>query len=72
MSVALGSAESPVPQAPRMLFEHGFAQANEREWDLSADGTRFLLLERTDSERPATQIHIVTNWVEELRRRLGR
>jgi Tol biopolymer transport system component len=69
MAVDLGTGSIPDPAPPRVLFEHGFVQTNEREWDLSPDGKRLLLLERSDEERPATQLHVVVGWLDELKRR---
>ncbi len=69
MAVDLGSVSNPVPQPPRLLFAHGFPQANAGEWDISARDKRLLLLDRTDAERPATEIRVVMNWAQELTQR---
>jgi serine/threonine-protein kinase len=58
---------------PRVLFE---AKASEygsstpvRGWDMSADGQRFLLLRNVVStDKPVTEMHVVLNWTEELKR----
>jgi hypothetical protein len=42
-----------------------------RGWDATPDGQRLLLLRREESkDKPVTQIHIVLNWTEELKRRV--
>jgi hypothetical protein len=40
-----------------------------RSWDASADGERFLLVKRPP-ERAPRRIVVVTNWLEQLRRRM--
>jgi len=54
---------------PKVLFEGrftriGWATAN---YDLSPDGKRFLMIKGEDTA-PPTQIHLVVNWADELRR----
>jgi Tol biopolymer transport system component len=58
---------------PRQLFEGhylsnplGFARPN---YDVSADGQRFLMIKSVEQEQAApTQINVVLNWTEELKR----
>jgi Tol biopolymer transport system component len=58
---------------PRQLFEGsyvlaggGYARAN---YDVSPDGQRFLMLKRVDQKSaPLTQINVVLNWSDELKR----
>jgi hypothetical protein len=58
---------------PRMLFEgpclpSPLAPPN---YDVSRDGQRFLMLKSAEQEQGApTQISIVLNWFEELKRRV--
>jgi hypothetical protein len=39
-------------------------------WDLSADGQRFLLLKQTETSAVDDELRVVTNWFEELKRRV--
>lgn len=40
-----------------------------RGWDVSADGQRFLLLRNVEStDKPVTEMHVVLNRAEELKR----
>jgi serine/threonine protein kinase/Tol biopolymer transport system component len=57
---------------PRTLFEAEYvaSPASLPNYDVSADGQRFLMLKPGDQAQPATQINVVTNWVEELKRRV--
>jgi predicted DNA-binding protein (UPF0278 family) len=38
-------------------------------YDVSADGQRFLMVKDPDQDNFSTSIVIVVNWIEELRRR---
>jgi serine/threonine protein kinase/Tol biopolymer transport system component len=60
---------------PRMLFEGPYALAPVpvSNYDVSPDGQRFLMLKPTEPEQvqaAPTQINVVTNWFEELKRRV--
>ena len=37
-------------------------------YDVSADGQRFLMVKETEQATAATQINVVLNWFEELKR----
>jgi serine/threonine-protein kinase len=55
---------------PRILFETEYVPtpASLRNYDVSADGQRFLMLKAGDQTQTVTQINVVTNWSEELKR----
>ncbi len=57
-------------ETPRLLFEEAYdyySLALTFNYDISPDGQRFVMVEA--SEQPArTQIHVVLNWFEELKR----
>ena len=73
-----GQSGTPVPTAfsagkPRMLFEGPYqpAVAAFPFYDVSPDGQRFLMLKPVESQTSApTQINVVLNWFEELKRRV--
>jgi hypothetical protein len=54
------------------LFETEYvpSPASLPNYDISADGQRFLMLKPGEQAQTATQINVVTNWVEELKRRV--
>jgi serine/threonine-protein kinase len=62
-----------VASKPRMLFEHPGCQTSGpiRSYDLSHDGQRFLMV-RLEQRKPTpvTEIILVLNWFEELKRLL--
>ena len=57
---------------PRMLFEGRYEPAPypTTNYDVSADGQRFLMIKPSDQEVATTQINVVLNWFEELKRRV--
>jgi eukaryotic-like serine/threonine-protein kinase len=58
---------------PRMLFEGQYVPtpATSPNYDVSPDGQRFLMLKPSESTEAApTQINVVLNWFEELKRRV--
>jgi len=75
MAVDITTQPSFQAGTPRLLFEgkyvrHGTSLA-EPNFDISADGRRFLMFKQTErQEETLTQIHVVLNWFEELRRRV--
>ena len=52
---------------PRMLFE---GQGVTADYDVSADGQRFLMVKESEQTTSVTQFSVVLNWFEELKRRV--
>jgi hypothetical protein len=56
---------------PRLLFElHNEGVLNALNYDVTTDGQHFLMLKPSEQEQKATQINVVLNWFEELKRRV--
>ena len=57
---------------PRVLFEGRYAVSRIPflNYDVSPDGQRFLMLKDSDQASEVTQINVVLNWFEELKRRV--
>jgi serine/threonine protein kinase/Tol biopolymer transport system component len=57
---------------PRMLFQGKYVPtpATSANYDVSPDGQRFLMLKPSEQEAAPTQIDVVLNWFEELKRRV--
>jgi len=56
--------------SPELLFEGGFLASSSfwgRVYDISPQGDFFILIEEGETQ-PATQINVVLNWFEELKR----
>jgi serine/threonine protein kinase len=57
------------PAKPRLLFEGNyFSVLYGRNYDITLDGHRFVMLKPMGQELAATQINVVLNWFEELKR----
>jgi eukaryotic-like serine/threonine-protein kinase len=58
---------------PRMLFEGHYAAATSAQanYDVTPDGQRFVMVKPSEQELAATQINVVLNWFEDLKRRVG-
>jgi Tol biopolymer transport system component len=72
MAVDIATQTGFAAGKPRQLFEGrylvtatGWARPN---YDVSPDGQRFLMLKPVEREAPVTQINVVLNWSEELKR----
>jgi len=71
--VDIGTQPSFAAGKPRQLFEGhyvmnplGYGRPN---YDVSADGQRFLMLKPVEQQQAGpTQINVVLNWTEELKR----
>jgi len=53
---------------PKILFED--QDLADTAWDVSPDGQRFLMVKPLEQQQAATQIDVVLNWLEELKRRV--
>ncbi len=59
-------------ELPKLLFEGDYLNAGGRSYDVSRDGQRFLLLKSSADPSRQTQLNVVTNWFEELKRKAPR
>jgi serine/threonine-protein kinase len=72
MAVDIATQPSFAAGKPRMLFEGQYVRtpATATNYDVSPDGQRFLMLKPSDQALAVpTQINVVLNWFEELKRR---
>ena len=69
MAVDVTTTPSFSAGSPRVLFEGQFI-GGSRTYDVAPDGQRFLVVRPSEQEAAATQINVVLNWFEELRRRV--
>jgi hypothetical protein len=57
---------------PKLLFEGhyqaGFSAFDTACYDVSPDGQRFLVIKESTQESAATELNVVLNWADELRR----
>ena len=54
---------------PKLLFEGWYERStvSRPNYDVAADGQRFLMVKPGEQEQPPTQINVVLNWFEELK-----
>ena len=58
---------------PKLLFEGLYelsATAAARNYDVSPDGQRFLMVKTEVQEQSASRINVVLNWFEELKQKV--
>jgi serine/threonine-protein kinase len=65
--IAVGIVDGRPVGAPVRLFEH---IAEFRDWDVTPDGQRFLVVEGGDASASPPQINVVVNWLGELEARV--
>jgi eukaryotic-like serine/threonine-protein kinase len=73
MAVDIATQPSFTAGKPRVLFKGQYVPtpATSPNYDVSRDGQRFLMLKPNEQEASApTQINVVLNWFEELKRRV--
>jgi serine/threonine-protein kinase len=73
MAVEIATQQSFTAGKPRVLFQGRYvpSPATAPNYDVSPDGQRFMMLKPSEQEASApTQINVVLNWFEELKRRV--
>jgi serine/threonine-protein kinase len=73
MAVSVAPGSSLSVSSPRLLFE-GRYQASDTGragYGVSSDGRRFLMIEPTVPEQPATEFNIVLGWFTDVKSRAG-
>ena len=70
MAVDITTEPTFTASKPRLLFEERYERSptSWANYDVTPDGQRFLMVK--PNEQAATQIHVVLNWFEELKRRV--
>jgi Tol biopolymer transport system component len=67
MAVAVTLSPEPQLGKPRPLFD---GSRYENRFEVAPDGQRLLMMPMVDTEGSATQVHVVLNFLAELRQRL--
>ncbi len=71
MAAAVETRPAFAAAKPKLLFEGHYETgvfAFQPNYDVASDGQRLLMLKASEQESAATQINVVENWSEELRR----
>ncbi len=72
MSVDITTEPTFSAGTPRLLFEGRYWTAGgpSADYDITADGQRFLMIQLGEQGAGTSQINIVLNWFEELKQRV--
>jgi len=73
MAVDIANQAGFAAGRPRKLFEGRYGEPPNpvtANYDVSPDGQRFLMTKESEQSSSATQINVVLNWFEELKRRV--
>jgi hypothetical protein len=72
MAVEIATQSGFAAGKPRMLFEgpYELPPVPIANYDVSPDGQSFLMLKPSEQADAPTQINVVLNWFEELKRRV--
>jgi hypothetical protein len=69
MSVDIVTTPAFAAGRPKLLFELQYVNNSGRaNYDVSPDNERFLMVEAVGQQTPSTQLNIVLEWFEELKR----
>ena len=71
MTVDVATQPAFSASKPRVLFDGRYENLPwEANYDVSNDGQRFLMIQALEETASASQIHIIENWFEELKRQV--
>ena len=69
MAVDVQTQPTFKPGTPKMLFDRNGFNSGSRQWDIAPDAQHFLIVKESErSQSAVSQINIVQNWFEELKR----
>lgn len=68
MVVSISTEPEFIPGTPQVLFEGPFGQVDGLSYDVTPDGQRFLVLKPKYDDSKVRELHVVTNWFEELKK----
>jgi hypothetical protein len=57
---------------PRQQFEGAYLQISGYSYDIAPDGKRFIMAKGVNQQTTTTQLNVVVNWHEELKRRMSK
>ena len=68
MSVAVQTEPEFRADAPKVMFEGPYLNVPGVSYDVAPDGQHFIMIEENQNQAPTTQLNVVLNWFEELKR----
>ncbi len=70
MSVAVQTRPEFRAAAPKLMFEGPYLNVPGVSYDVAPDGQHFVMIEENQKQAPTTELNVVLNWFEELKRRV--
>jgi serine/threonine protein kinase len=70
ISVAVQTQPDFHADAPKVMFEGPYLNVPGVSYDVAPDGQHFVMIEENQKQAPTTQLNLVLNWFEELKRRV--
>jgi hypothetical protein len=70
MAVDVKTRPTLAVSKPRLLFEGDYVLTHH-DYGILPDGRHFVMIQPV-GKKPPTELHVVVNWSEELKTRLGR
>jgi serine/threonine protein kinase/Tol biopolymer transport system component len=68
MLVAVQTQPEFRADAPKVMFEGPYLNVPGVSYDVAPDGQHFIMIEENQKQAPTTQLNVVLNWLEELKR----
>jgi hypothetical protein len=68
MTVDVASDSTLRAGTPRELFAGRYETAPDVNYDVAPDGQRFVMVRSVNEDRPLTNVNIVLDWSEQLKR----
>ena len=68
MVVSISTETEFKTESPQVVFEGPYKDVAGRSCDIAPNGQRFLVLKPEYDDSQVRELHVVTNWFEELRR----
>lgn len=71
MAVPVETKPTFTPGNPELLFAlDAYTYDFQRNYAMSPDGTRFLMIKKAGSDATSSELMLVWNWIEELKQRV--
>jgi len=68
MVVSISTQPEFAAGTPQVIFEGPYVNVPALSYDVAPDGQRFLVLKPQHDDSEVSELHVVTNWFEELSR----
>src|SRR5215471_17204355 len=70
MSARVQTSPDFAAQKPEVMFEGNFVNVLGIEYDVAPDGNHFIMIQADEPKSPPTELNVIVNWLEELKRQI--